>query len=82
MSDRPPKTPAKHKQHEIKGLIYLIGRALVELLKVRTIMTLGIVGTMIYLAINNQLEGSTVFMSVASSVVTYYFTRKDNHKGE
>ena len=48
--------------------------ALVELLKVKTIITLAIIGVMSYLAVTGDIATDT-FMAVAGSVVTYYFTR-------
>ena len=50
--------------------------ALIELLKVRTIITFTITGVMSYLAIIEAIAPET-FMTVASAVVTYYFTRRE-----
>jgi Na+-transporting NADH:ubiquinone oxidoreductase subunit NqrD len=51
--------------------------AFVELLKVRTLITLAIIGVMSYLAVNESIKPET-YMAVASAVVTYYFTRKES----
>jgi len=53
-------------------------KALIELLKVKTIITLAIIGVMSYLAVQGSIATDT-FMAIAGSVVTYYFTR-DEHK--
>ena len=51
-------------------------QAFIELLKVRTLITLAIIGVMSYLAIIEAIAPET-FMTVASAVVTYYFTRRE-----
>ena len=51
-------------------------QAIIELLKVRTLITLAIIGVMSYLAIIESIEPET-FMAIASAVVTYYFTRRE-----
>lgn len=48
----------------------------IELFKVKSIITLVIISTMAYLVVKSQIEPET-FMTVAGSVVTYYFTRRD-----
>jgi hypothetical protein len=67
---RPPRKrpPNKHKE--------TLAGALIELLKVKTLITLAIIGVMSYLAIIEAIEPAT-FMTVASAVVTYYFTRRE-----
>ena len=50
-------------------------QALIDLLKVKTLITLAIIGVMSYLAIIEAITPET-FMTVASAVVTYYFTRQ------
>ena len=58
-----------------------ITNAIVDLFKVKTILSLAVVGTTCYLAIVEKLELST-FIALASSIITYYFTReKDKDKG-
>ncbi len=57
--------------------------ALTELLKVRSIITLAIIGVLSYLAIVRIIDAAT-FMTIAGAVVAYYFNRKegngnDNH---
>jgi Na+-transporting NADH:ubiquinone oxidoreductase subunit NqrD len=49
--------------------------AFIELLKVKSVITLMIIGVMSVLAYNRYIQPET-FMTVASAVVTYYFTRK------
>lgn len=53
--------------------------AIVNLLKVKSIITLMVIGVTCHLALTNAID-LTVFMSIASSIVTYYFTRKENDK--
>jgi Na+-transporting NADH:ubiquinone oxidoreductase subunit NqrD len=66
----PPRKrpPTKHKE--------TLAHAIIELLKVRTLITLAIIGVMSVLAIKGDIEPAT-FMTVASAVVTYYFTRRE-----
>ncbi len=48
-----------------------------ELLKVKTAVTLALVGTLCALAVRSGLRISEeLFASVLTAVVTYYFTRK------
>jgi len=56
-------------------------KAFTDLLKVKTIITLLIVITMVILAVNKDIEPAT-FMTVAGSVVTYYFTKKEKNEEE
>ena len=51
--------------------------AIIELLKVRTIITLALVGGTIWGFINNMIS-SDVFVGLLATVITYYFARKDN----
>lgn len=48
---------------------------LTNLLKVKSLTTLAIIGTLCAMTILGQVE-SEVFCTIAGSVVTYYFTRK------
>jgi hypothetical protein len=68
----PPKKrrkPHRHKETLVNSFI--------ELLKVRSIITFAVIGVMSYLAVIEAIEPAT-FMTVASAVITYYFTRKEN----
>gem|GEM_PF-3544276 len=67
----PPKKPRSSK--------YTIRDALIELLKVRSIITLMIIGVMSVLAYRHFIAPET-FMTVASAVITYYFTRREDDK--
>jgi hypothetical protein len=50
--------------------------ALINLLKVKTLITLAITMVFVYLAITNKLPLETTTM-VISMVYTYYFTKKE-----
>lgn len=52
-------------------------KALTELLKVKSLITLSIIGALVFLAVSGTIEVA-VFTSIASSIITYYFTRKSN----
>lgn len=52
-------------------------KAITELLKVKSLITLSIIGTLVFLAVNGTIEIS-VFTGISSSIITYYFTRKSN----
>ena len=52
--------------------------AICELLKVKSIITLAIIGAMVFMAVTERIDAAT-FMTVAGSVVTYYFTRKEGN---
>lgn len=51
--------------------------AIVNLLKVKTIITLAITGLFVYLSIKGQLEKETIAMVIVM-VFTYYFNKKDS----
>lgn len=48
-----------------------------ELIKVKTIVTFALVGTVVYLGITGKIEPKDVIM-MAMVVLTYYFTKKEN----
>lgn len=56
-----------------------IGIAIVELLKVKTIVTLALIFTTCYLALKDRIDVA-VFTTLVSAVITYYFTKKDGDK--
>ena len=64
------------RYHEPKEELSL-KRALIELLKVKTIVTLTITGVLSYLAVKGDIPTDT-FMAIAGSIVTYYFTRNEH----
>jgi len=49
--------------------------ALIELLKVKSLVTLAMISTLCWLVLNNAVDPS-VFMTICGCVVTYYFTRE------
>jgi hypothetical protein len=54
---------------------------LTELLKVKSLITLALVGSLVFLAISDRVSvPAEVYVSIVSSVITYYFTRKVNEK--
>jgi hypothetical protein len=69
----PPHKPRK-KRSSNKDAVAL---AFIELLKVRSIITFMVIGVMSYLSIIEAI-GPETFMTVASAVITYYFTRKED----
>ena len=50
--------------------------ALVDILKVKTLITLVMVFTACYLALAGRIDVS-VFTGLVTSVITYYFTKKE-----
>jgi Na+/H+ antiporter NhaC len=52
-----------------------------NLFKVKSIITLGIVGVFCFMAIN-QLEMSNEFLMILSMITTYFFTRKNRKEDE
>ena len=71
MSENAPPPPKKKKTPQHKETLR---GAFIELLKVRTIITLIIVSTVSYLAIREKIA-TEAYMAIGSAVVTYYFTR-------
>lgn len=52
------------------------------LLKVKSLMTLGVMGVFVYLSISNKLD-TAITSSVITAVITYYFTKDHvESKGE
>lgn len=52
-------------------------KELKALLKVKSIITLSVLGVFVYLAVTCHLS-TELISSVISSVITYYFTKKEN----
>ena len=67
-----PPTRKRHNKHK-----ETLAQAFIELLKVRSLITFAVIGVMSYLAVIEAI-GPETFMTVASAVITYYFTRKDD----
>lgn len=53
---------------------------LIELLKVKSIITILVFGVFCYLSIIGKVDAQQ-FMLVLSMVATYYFSKKDNKEG-
>jgi hypothetical protein len=73
--NNPSRPPDKHKKPNCRKET-LFG-AFIELLKVKTIITLIIITVMSHLALTGIIAPET-FMTVAGAVVTYYFTRRED----
>lgn len=50
-----------------------------ELFKVKTILSLVVILTTCYLTITQVIDPAT-FMALASAIITYYFTRKEEQE--
>jgi hypothetical protein len=74
--EKPPTTPKPPRHKKPGPHKETLRQALIELLKIKTLVTMAIIGVMSYLAIIEAIVPET-FMTVASAVVTYYFTRKE-----
>lgn len=55
--------------------------ALIGLLKVKSIMTIAIMIVFVILALTGKMSDELV-ASVITAVITYYFTKRDDKKGE
>ena len=55
--------------------------ALIGLLKVKSIMTIAIMVVFVTLALSGKMSDELV-ASVITAVITYYFTKRDDKKGE
>ena len=55
--------------------------AFINLLKVKSIMTIAVMTVFVILSLKGKLE-PTLTASVITSVITYYFTKKDNDGSE
>jgi hypothetical protein len=54
--------------------------AIKNLLKVKSLMTIAVMVVFVILSLKGKLE-PTLTASVITSVITYYFTKKDTDKG-
>lgn len=52
-------------------------KALINLLKVKSIITILVMGVFTYLAVTNQLQTETV-SAVIMAIITYYFTKRED----
>lgn len=57
------------------------GSNIANLFKVKTLITLGIIGAMCYGFLKGLIT-SEMFAAIAGSVVTYYFTKKGDGDGK
>jgi hypothetical protein len=48
-----------------------------KLIDVKSIVTFGIIGTVIFLAIRGSIKPEDIMM-IAGMIITYFFTKKDN----
>lgn len=51
-------------------------KAIINLLKVKTIISFVVIGIISYLAVIGSIESES-YMVIASAIITYYFTRKE-----
>lgn len=58
-------------------VLKLIGKNLANLLKVKTILSLAVIFTTCVLTFKNTISVEA-FMAIASAIVTYYFTKKED----
>ena len=75
MSNQPPGPPKRPRAPPRK---FTVMDALIELLKVRSIITIIIIGTVSYLTAK-EIQISEGYMALGGAVVTYFFMHK---KGE
>jgi hypothetical protein len=74
------KPPSKPSGKPANKFLDALGTNLANLLKVKTIITLCIVFTFCYLTIQGEFDGKD-FLIIATAVITYYFTKSNNEKG-
>lgn len=55
--------------------------ALISLLKVKSVMTIAVMIVFVTLALSGKMSDELV-ASVITAVITYYFTKRDDKKGE
>ena len=54
---------------------------LADLFKVKTILSLSVIITLCILTFKNLIS-TEAFMGIAGSIITYYFTKKENKEGD
>ena len=61
----------------------VIKEKLAKLVEVKSIVTFALVGVLCYLAVKQDTPIPTeLYTSVVTAVITYFFTRKTDNKGE
>ena len=55
--------------------------AITNLLKVKSLMTIAVMTVFVVLSLQEKLE-PTLTASVITAVITYYFTKENNEKGD
>lgn len=61
-------------------VLKLIGKNFANLLKVKTILSLAVIFTTCVLTFKNVINVEA-FMAIASAIITYYFTKKEDKEG-
>ncbi len=61
-------------------VLKLIGKNFANLLKVKTILSLAVIFTTCVLTFKNVISVEA-FMAIASAIITYYFTKKEDKEG-
>ena len=59
----------------------MLVKAIVNLLKVKSLMTIAVMVVFVILSLKGKLE-PTLTASVITAVMTYYFNKKDDDKGD
>ena len=77
MSDHRSEATKLKRPRKPRNENYTVKDAVIELLKIRSLITIAIIGVMSFLAVKEVIAPET-FMTVASAVITYYFTRKED----
>lgn len=62
-------------------VLKLIGKNIANLLKVKTILSLCVIITTCILTFRGIISVEA-FMAIAGSIITYYFTKKENNEEE
>jgi uncharacterized membrane protein len=76
----PVSEPKKEPVNEPNKDFYrrhTIRQAIIDLLRVKSLITLMVIGSMVYLVVTDFIDPAT-FMTLAGSVITYYFTKRDS----
>lgn len=57
----------------------MIKKRLAQLIDVKTILTFGVIGGLVALALKQNIQiPSELYAAVVSSIITYFFTKKNN----
>ena len=68
--------PGRRQRNPPGGVWSKVADAIVDLLKVRSIVTIIVISVMSVMAIREAIDPGA-FLAVAGSIIAYYFTRKD-----